>query len=238
VPATPKSRKIKTMTCDPEAADAPTFPRSAWPPKCWYRREGGGRQAGRCRRSCPSWVALTQLHLRVIADARSAGAWRPRLVLKAAVIRTRWRRATPISQGSGAEVRVADDTLPSRTACIRPHHVGARAGLIYKHQMCGVKHALLSSPTPPRAGAIGLPPQVHRQALAPLVAEGEEHSGPLDSVAGGSGCSMRWRLQAGDGGRQHGERRLRPNVTTVLSLAALLQPENVSNSCGVQLSSA
>jgi hypothetical protein len=46
--------------------------------------------------------------------------------------------------------RVADQTLASRTAASQPHW-GGGAGLVDKHQSCGVKHALFSHPTSARA---------------------------------------------------------------------------------------
>jgi len=51
--------------------------------------------------------------------------------------------------------RVADQTLASRTAASQPHHRGAGAGLIDKHQPRGIKHALLSLPTSARASHLG-----------------------------------------------------------------------------------
>src|ERR1700740_2167835 len=52
---------------------------------------------------------------------------------------------------------IADQALASQTASSLPHHGGASAGLVDKHQPCGVKHALLSLPTSARAGALGPP---------------------------------------------------------------------------------
>ena len=51
--------------------------------------------------------------------------------------------------------RVADQTLAARTAASQPHHRGAGAGFVDKHQSRGVKHALFSLPTSARASHLG-----------------------------------------------------------------------------------
>jgi hypothetical protein len=51
--------------------------------------------------------------------------------------------------------RVADQSLAARTAASQPHHRGAGACLVDKHQLRGIKHALLSHPTSARMGHLG-----------------------------------------------------------------------------------
>jgi hypothetical protein len=51
--------------------------------------------------------------------------------------------------------RVADQTLALRAAASLPYHRAAGAGLIDKHQSCGVKQALPSHPTSARASYVG-----------------------------------------------------------------------------------
>ena len=48
--------------------------------------------------------------------------------------------------------RVADQPLSTQGATSQPHHAGGRAGLVDKDESGRVKHALLSHPTPARAG--------------------------------------------------------------------------------------
>src|SRR5260370_1797040 len=59
------------------------------------------------------------------------------------------------SEGLPVAVRhLPDQSLAAGAAASRPHLVGAGGGLVEKHQPRRVKHALLSIPTPARAGYV------------------------------------------------------------------------------------